>query len=464
MTTRTKRKRSIAVEEVPSADYLSVIWKHLTKSLCDEVFAATRENERQRKWTLFALIWFWISLLKSGYSSQTRALLEARAGSPLFPNVDATPEAFFQKAQDVRPVFFRNIFHAYTERLKPEIPASFEQELPISAAAFAGIYAIDGSRLAKVGRLLKVARNTTRAILPGSMEAVYDLRRGILHDLYFDPDGCVAEISMLEHVLDSIPRSSLIVDDRYYAKPIIWEKINERGLFMVSRYNKTVKKQRVRVLERTRSKKLNVDDWLVDMGGSQHGTTPVPLRWVRLWNKDFDLTVITNVLDPNVLTPDQLMALYRRRWSIERMYLALKEVLELNNLYNCSPAAVGQQVYATAILYNTLRASQAQIAAKAEIAPERLSVDKLFPTLIDHHIKAICVAIGADHSLSRMQGDASRMPLSEIKVDLPFLRIRIRDHLLEKRDERRRQRRFCKGRARATSYKKIPGARKLLKS
>jgi len=464
LATTSKRKRSIAVEEVSSADYLSMIWKHLTKSLCDEVFAATRDSERQRKWTLFAMVWFWIALLKSGYSSQTRALLETRAGSPLFPPVDAAPEAFFQKAQDLRPVFFQNLFRAYTERLRPEAPASFEQELPISAAAFPEIFAIDGSRLAKVGRLLKVARNTTNAILPGSMEAVYDMRRGLLHELYFDPDGSVAEIAMFDKVVASIPRGALAVNDRYYSKPVIWEKVNERGIFMVSRYNRTVKKQRVQVLERKRSKALNVDDWLVDMGGSQKGAHPVRLRWVHLWSKDFEITLITNVLEANLLTPVQLMALYRRRWSVERMYLALKDLLELNRLYNCSPAAVGQQVYATAILYNTLRASQAQIAAKAEILPERLSVDKLFPTLIDHHIKAVYIAFGADGVLQRMTGDAARLPLSEIKVDHPFLRIRIRDHMLEKRVERRRRRRFCKGRARATSYKKIPGAKKLLRN
>jgi hypothetical protein len=57
----SKRKLSLAVEEVPSAHYLSVIWQHLTESLCEEVFAATRERERQRKWTLFALVWFWIA-------------------------------------------------------------------------------------------------------------------------------------------------------------------------------------------------------------------------------------------------------------------------------------------------------------------------------------------------------------------------------------------------------------------
>ena len=39
------------------------------------------------------------------------------------------------------------------------------------------------------------------------------------------------------------------------------------------------------------------------------------------------------------------------------MYLAMKDVPELNHLYNCCPPAVGQQVYATAILYNTLRIS-----------------------------------------------------------------------------------------------------------
>ena len=181
----SRRKLVLAVEEVPSAQYLSIVWKYLTASLCQEVFAATRERERQRKWTLFALVWFWISLLQSRYGSQARALLEARAGSALFPPVDATPEAFFQKVQNVRPAFFQNVFRAYTERLRAEAPSAFERELPLDRKVFPEVYAVDGSRLEKVARMLKVARKTTKAILPGSMEAVYDLRRGLLHELYF---------------------------------------------------------------------------------------------------------------------------------------------------------------------------------------------------------------------------------------------------------------------------------------
>ena len=453
----------LAVEEVPSTTYLSIVWKYLTESMCQEIFLATRKRERQRKWTLYAMVWFWIALLQSRYASQTRGLLEARAGSKLFPLVDATPEAFFQKAQNFRPTFFQNVFRAYTTKLITDAPRSFERELPIDLNVFPEIYALDGSRLAKVARKLKAARKTTRAIIPGSMEAVYDLRRGLVRELHFNPDGCVGEIHMFEAVRQSIPRGALMVNDRYYAKPKIWQQIADQGLFMVSRYNRTVNKRRVAVVAEQRTSALSYDDWLVNMGGSKPGTDPIQLRWVRIWGPGFDMTLITNVLDPKVLTPIQLMALYRRRWSIERMYLAMKEVLDLNHLYNCSPAAVGQQVYATAILYNTLRVSQGMIAASAGIAPELLSVDKLFPTLIDHYVKATCMDIGVERWIERARRKNPGLTFSEdYHYYPPWMKVRIRDHLLEKRNEHRRQRRFCKGRAHATSYRKIPGAKKLV--
>lgn len=457
---------SLAVAEVPSAAYLGVIWKFLTSSLCEGVFAETRIAERRRKWTLFAMIWFWIALLQSRYTSQTRALLETLSGSStLFPSVDAKPSAFFQKVKNTRPEFFRNLFHSFTESLQAIATACFETQLQISESAFPHILALDGSRLAKVARMLKVAQGTAKAIIPGSMEAVYDLRRGILHDLYFDPDGCVGEIKMLQKVLDRIEKGTLLLADRYYAKPLIWGYLEQRGLWMITRYNRTVGKQRVAVIQTFRSSVLSFNDYLVDMGSSKNGAKPVRLRWVQIWGPKFKYTILTNVLDPKRLSPMQLLAAYRRRWSVERMYLALKDVLNLNHLYNCSPAAVGQQVYATAILYNALRVSQGQIATVAGIAPEMLSPEKLFPTLIEHYVKAVDFLAGVE---VLAQKDRRRPPdLSEAipKLDVfPWLRIRIRDHLLTKRGERRRKRRYCKGRTQATSYKHVPGTKKLMLS
>jgi len=92
---------------------------------------------------------------------------------------------------------------------------------------------VDGSRLEKVARRLKVARKTTKAIIPGSMEAVYDLRRGLLHELHFDQDDCVGEITMFEQVLPSILPGALILHDRYYAKPKIWQQVAAQGVWIV---------------------------------------------------------------------------------------------------------------------------------------------------------------------------------------------------------------------------------------
>ncbi len=231
---------------------------------------------------------------------------------------------------------------------------------------------------------------------------------------------------------------------------------------MISRHNRTVEKRRLAMNAQFRSSALSYDDWLVEMGGSQAGTSPVQLRWVRTLGPGFAWTLITNVLEPKCLTPGQLMAAYRRRWRVERMYLEMKEVLELNHLYNCSPPAVGQQVYPTAILYNTLWVSQAQIAGTTGVAPKILSVDKLFVTLIDHYIKVTNVAFGAEGAYEQIRTQHPCIAPAEAPVYPPWLRVRIRDHLLEKRKEDRKRRRFCAGRARVTSYNKIAGAKKVL--
>lgn len=461
---RSAGSKNGPAKEVRAPDYLAVVTQHLTQSLCDEVFAATRDRERQRKWTLFALVWFWIGLLQVRFSSQTRALLEGQKGHPLLPEVDASPESFFMKIQAVRPVFFRNVFLSFTQAIQPELESDYAADLGIDPEIFPEVFAADGSRLEKVGRLLKITRTTTKAILPGSMEALYDLRRGTLRELWFDPDGFASELSMFEQVLEALPRGALLLGDRYYPKPVIWRQLEQRGIWMVSRYNKTVKKRKLQTLARTRSTRINVDDWIVEMGGSVYGTEPVRLRWVHVWNGDFDLILVTNVLDPKLLSPLQLLGLYRKRWTVERMYLAMKDVLELNHLYNCSPAAVGQQTYATAILYNALRLAQSRLAKKAGLAPDELSVEKLFQALIENLIKVTYMEAGAERMFEQIRKANPGLKWPGFVPDHPTLNLTVAQFRVEKRKGHRKKRRFCQGRKGQTSFGKIPGAKKFLRN
>ncbi len=448
-------------------DYLAPVQQHLTKSICDQAFAEVRDKERQRKWTLHTLVWFWIGLLIGPYTSQTRALLEARSGNPLLPKIDASPESFFMKIQKVRPAFFQRLFQSFTASIYSQFKADFAADLPASCSAFKTVLAVDGSRLAKVGRLLKATRKITKAIIPGSMQALYDLRKGHLIDLWFDPNGHASELAMWEKVKPSLQRGSLLLADRYYAKPCVWRALEDVGIFMITRHNGTVKYETLKKLSRCRNSKCSMDETLVRMGGSA-GSEPVLLRMVHIWGSGFDTVLLTNILDKDIMPALDVASIYRRRWSIERMYLAMKDVLDLNCLFNCTPAAVGQQVYATAILYNALRLAQSKIAIHADILPASLSEQRLFPVLTENFIKATYMQAGVILYHSKMSKEhpalADDDPLEGLDFDHPTLRIRPLEFLVEERSPERRKRRFCKGRRGHTAFGKMPGTKKYLEN
>jgi Transposase DDE domain len=79
------------------------------------------------------------------------------------------------------------------------------------------------------------------------------------------------------------------------------------------------------------------------------------------------------------LSAEEALDLYPYRWSVERIFFDLKEVLNLNCLYTANPNAVAMQVYAAAIVYNALRVAQSDGAAQVGWEPERLSPAKFFP-------------------------------------------------------------------------------------
>ena len=133
---------------------LELLRTHITAALCRTVFATLRITERQRRWTLQALVQFWLAVILRAPRALSQALYETLEGSePLFPLVQASPEAFFQRCQSLRPAFFAEVFARFTARLLQATPAA---SAPVRAArrhkelAEAGINRLEAEILAEL--------------------------------------------------------------------------------------------------------------------------------------------------------------------------------------------------------------------------------------------------------------------------------------------------------------------------
>ncbi len=146
---------------------MDLLQAHLTPALCQAAFRRVRTTERQRQWTLPALVQFWTAVTLRAPAALSQALADAVADrEPLYPRVVATPEAFFQRCRDLRPAFFAEVFQRFTARLVGQVPARYAAPLAPVHARFAAIVILDGARVAAIARRLKLLWDERAVILP----------------------------------------------------------------------------------------------------------------------------------------------------------------------------------------------------------------------------------------------------------------------------------------------------------
>jgi len=273
--------------------------KHLTESLCQQVFRSNRTTEREREWSLFALGRFWTAVAIQAPDSLGQALAQARAGlNGLFPEVTATDGGSFQRYKTLHWKFFHALYYAFTQRLLGEAQPVFAGTMSGLRARFPNIFLIDGSRLDPIAHKLKILRNLAPAILPGCMTVIYDLFHGVTRQVLFDPDAAAPELLRAVPTLGSLPKGSLIVGDRLYASIQFFWELSQRGLWGLFRLNGVLTIDRQHLISRKQGGgRTVVEEWLVSVGSGQ--TAPViTLRLICFRQGKLQRDLLTSVLDP----------------------------------------------------------------------------------------------------------------------------------------------------------------------
>ena len=444
---------------------IGLLLAHLTPALCEAVFKRHRKKERERKWTLYAVTLFWAAMIIRHPPAIEQGLAETRKGrgrDRLWPRVQVSARAFYKKAAGLRADLFLAIYEAFMASILPKAPRAYAAWMGGLRKQFADVLIVDGSRLDALVHQLKMLRRHRRVVLAGCMTVYYDLWRGIPRRVFFYADAAKAEMTRALETLEWIPKDTLLVGDRLYASVKFFAALSTLGVYGVFRLNGVLGVRRVKVLARHQDRWGFVEDTQVEVGSGQRGSPPQTLRRIRYRRKGLRRDILTSVLDPERLTVEQILALYGLRWSIERMFLDLKETMDLHTLYASHPNLVGQQVYAAAMVYTAFRVVQAGIAEKARVLPEQISPAKLFPKLAQA-ANDYCVSQITLLKVKAMNpGVALKLPRYAVVV--PSSQTRLYAILARPRRTERRRFRFCPSRRCWTSLTHIPGGPTLLKS
>lgn len=439
---------------------LELLKKHATGALCEAAFKTVRTTERQRRWSLMALVQFWTAVILRAPPSLSHALSEMREGrEPLAPRIKATDEAFFERCRDLSWKFFREVFSRFNEGLVGLAKPRFCAPMAGLQERFTDVVLIDGSRVAAIAHKLKILWDVRAVVLPGCLLVVYDLFRGIPRILEFSVDAAAGELTRAKEALARIKRDTLIVGDRLYAMGAFFEELSQKSLWGLFRRNRRMGLHRLgrKPARKKRWKGGILTEWLVEAGSG--ASAPVQkLRLIRWKSGGTVHELLTNVLDSDRLRAEEAMDLYPYRWRIERMFYDLKEVLNLNRVYAANPNAVGMQVYAAAMVYGAMRVAQGEVARQSRIEPEEISTVKFFPKMAAACHDFTIAEYTVDEMIRMNPGKRLKRPQWKGRR---FTTINLDDIRVRKRNGTRRPRRFCKARRQWKSITHIRGGREL---
>jgi hypothetical protein len=200
---------------------------------------------------------------------------------------------------------------------------------------------LDGNHLSATEHRLEELRTTWAAPLPGKVLVVLEPETGLATDVFLTPDGHAQERSLLDEVLASVHERDLWIADRNFCTLKFLTEIAGKKGFFVIRQHGTVPGElrgRRRVQGDGPTGKIYEQTLAVTyekQTGELRRVTIELLEATR--DGDTSLHLLTNL--PKQVSARQVADLYRRRWTIETLFLEVTTTLTCEIRTLCYPKA-----------------------------------------------------------------------------------------------------------------------------
>ena len=231
---------------------------------------------------------------------------------------------------------------------------------------------LDGNHLSATEHRAKPLRDTWAAPLPGKVLVVMDPELDLACDVFLTPDGHAQERSLLDEVLLTVREGDLWIADRNFCTLKFLAGIAEKQAFFLIRQHGQVKGRLCgerRFVGESPTGQVYEQTLKVTHAGQQRTLRRITIELEKpTRDGDRELHLLTNL--PAEVSALQIADLYRRRWTIEKLFYEVTQTLECEIKTLCYPPAALfvfclalMAANAVAVLKATLRAAHGEATA-----------------------------------------------------------------------------------------------------
>lgn len=254
-------------------------------------------------------------------------------------------------------------------------------EIAWAQRRFAACLIVDGSTLDALIRKVGLLRDLESHPLAGKMTALLHLGSQLPDKLWFDAQAASHDQGFWEVVIAHIRTGSLLLFDLGYTNFSRFRQLTQKEITFITRAKSNLKFEVDRVLVQTPVFRDTIG-WI---GASEDRQQ---VRLVEVLYGDIWRRYLTNEVDPEQLPARYLVALYYRRWTIERAYATIKRLLGLAYFWCGSQNAVELQLWSSWIVYTVLIDLCDEVAGLLRLPFERISVEMVFRSMY-YYTKAV---------------------------------------------------------------------------
>lgn len=200
---------------------------------------------------------------------------------------------------------------------------------------------LDGNHLSATEHRIEELRTTWAAPLPGKILVVMEPETGLASDVFLTPDGHAQERSLLDKVLESVRCRDLWIADRNFCTmKFLFEIARQCGFFIIRQHGTIQGKLRGkrRFVGQGSSGKVYEQEIQLTWGGETRTLRRITIE-LKQATRDGDrmLHLLTNL--PKKITGLEVADLYRKRWTIETLFLEVTQTLACEIHTLCYPKA-----------------------------------------------------------------------------------------------------------------------------